>query len=72
MKKLKTTNIVKIDVIQKYIKDNKLSQKRFSEICGLNIWNLRHVLSGDCHFDARYIFKIAKAMNVKVIDLLND
>lgn len=70
MKKQRITGLVRIDLIKEYMKTNKLSQKRFAEMCNLNVWNLRHVLSDDCHFNAIYLFKIAKVMKVNVCDLL--
>ena len=51
---------------------NKLSQKGFTEVCKINVWNLKHVLSDDCHFNMVYLIKIADAMNLDFRNLLKD
>lgn len=72
MKKVNFTGIIKIDLIKNYMKENNLSQKRFAEVCKINVWNLRQVLSDGKDFNIIYLFKIAKAMKIDVCNLFND
>ena len=64
-------NVVKTETILNFIKENKLTKRKFAEKCGINLWNLQKVLSGQTNFDVVYLFKIAKFMNVQVCDLVN-
>ena len=68
MKNIK--NLVKTEKILNFIKENKLTKREFAEKCGINVWNLRKVLSGNANFDAVYLFKIAKFMKVQISRLL--
>ena len=69
MKNIK--NLVKTEMISNFIKENKLTKREFAAKCGINVWNLRKVLSGNSNFDVVHLFKIAKFMNVQICDLLN-
>lgn len=71
-KKFSIEGLVKVDLIKNYIKENKLSQKEFAKICGINIWNLRAVLCGHVDFDVMYLVKIARVMNLRLSDMFND
>ncbi len=66
-----TENLVKTETISNFIKENKLTKREFAAKCGINVWNLRKVLSGNANFDVVYLFKIAKFMNVQICELLN-
>ena len=70
MKRKRITGLVKIDLIKGFMKTKQLSQKSFAEICKINVWNLRHVLSDDCHFNMIYLLKIANAMKIDFRKLL--
>ena len=63
-------NLVKTEKILNFIKENKLTKREFAEKCGINVWNLRKVLSGQTNFDVVYLFKIAKFMKIQVWELL--
>ena len=64
-------NLVKTEKILHFIKENKLTKREFAERCGIKVWNLQKVLSGNANIDVVYLFKIAKIMKIEIFDLLN-
>ena len=64
-------NLVKTEKILHFIKENKLTKREFAERCGIKVWNLQKVLSGNANIDVVYLFKIAKIMKIEICDLLN-
>ena len=71
MKRPRTKGLIKVDLILKFMKDNKLSQIAFAKMCGLGISVLRYILSGKSHTCCTNLLRIAKAMNLKFQDLIN-
>lgn len=66
------TGVVKVDLIRRFIKENKLTQKQFAKMCNINVWNLKSVLSDYQNYNILYLFKIAKAMNILPKDIFNN
>ena len=72
MKRKTITGLVKIDLIKKFMKENKLSIKSFSKDCGIGIGSLRYILSDKCNFCFKNLIKIARVMNIDFRKLLKD
>ena len=64
-------NIIKYEVIEKFIKDKKLSKTKFCKLCRVQYRTFKKIMSNDFHFRVKTLFRIAKFMNVEVVELLN-
>ncbi|MBQ8211115.1 MAG: helix-turn-helix transcriptional regulator [Treponema sp.] len=62
----------KVDVIKKYMVDNKLSKSKFCKKCNIGMKTLNKVLNCDYSLRMSKLFKIAKAMNVHVLEIIEN
>lgn len=62
-------DVFKTDLIREFIKTNNFSIKEFCKCCRISTCTLYKILNAqDFRLDA--IFKVAKTMNMKVVDLI--
>ena len=64
-------NIIKCEAIEKFMKDKKLCKTKFCKLCRVQYRTFKKIMSNDLHFRVKALFRIAKFMNVEVVDLLN-
>ena len=68
--KMKT--LVKKELIDEYIRKNKLTKTQFCKLCNVDIRTLRNIYSGDIDFQIIFLFRVARRLNVGIGQLLND
>lgn len=66
-----TKGLVKIELIENFRKEKGLSKKAFCKECFISERTYQRILTGK-NFLVKALFKIAKVMNVKIIELLTD
>ena len=59
----------KTELIENYIKENKISKIEFCKRCKLSIGTLNKVLSNQLNFKLNAIFKIARVLNIEIKDI---
>lgn len=62
--------VIKTQVIENYLINNKLSKAKFCEINNFSLSTLNNVLKNNLKIKISALFKLAKIMKVEVIDLL--
>ena len=64
-------NAVNTTIINSYIEANKLSKAKFCKLCKISIYAFNKIMTGQ-DFDIINIFRIAKAMNIRVCELFRN
>lgn len=62
-------NIINILLIQNYMIDNNFSKTQFCKLCKIPYSALKKMFEADYNFDVRYIFRIAKVLNIEVVKM---
>lgn len=63
--------IVNVEVMEKYMKDNNLSKSKFCKMCKISYSTLCKILKDDIeHMDIKQLFKVAYAMKVNILEIL--
>lgn len=65
-------NLIKVDVIKKFMRENGLGIKKLSQLSGVSLYMMRVILSGNSSAGLTHLLKIARVMGVNFVDLLND
>lgn len=65
-------NLIKVDVIKKFMRKNGLDIKKLSQLSGVSLYMMRVILSGNSSAGLTHLLKIARVMGVNFVDLLND
>ncbi len=60
-----------VDYIKNYMRKNEIKKADFAKECGLSVYMLDKILYGYKKFDVKVLQAIAKAMNVKIGDIIN-
>ena len=60
-----------IDIINKYMFENKLSKEKFCKLCSISIPSLNKILNNDRSIGIVVFIKIAHALNIQVSKLIN-
>ena len=63
-------NIIKTELIEKYLRENNLSKARFCKICKISPTTLKNLMTNGS-FRISAIFKVAKVLNVPVHEMFN-
>lgn len=58
-------------LIQKYMKENQLTQKEFCEVCGICEGTLKRMLDGGYNSRLTSVLKVRKVLKVTLNELLN-
>ena len=64
--------LIKIELIENYIKKNKLNKKAFCKACKISLSTLNKILKNNFNFDATALFKIGKLINVQVCEMFDE
>lgn len=62
---------INIELIENYIKLNKLSKYQFCKNCKISISVLNKILNNQINIRIKALFKIAETLNINVADLVN-
>ena len=58
------------ELISNFIKNNKLTKTKFCKISKISLKTFYKVLDGNYNVDVKVLFKIAKAMQKNIVDIL--
>ena len=65
-------DLIKVDVIKKFMRENGLGIKKLSQLSGVSLYMMRVILGGNSTAGLPHILKIARVMGANFVDLLND
>ena len=65
-------DLIKVDVIKKFMRENGLGIKKLSQLSGVSLYMMRVILSGNSSAGLTHLLKIARVRGVNFVDLLND
>lgn len=57
-------------IIEKYLKVNHLTIKKFCEQCNIKYYNFRQIVKNAVNIYSKVLYKICKTMNIKLADLI--
>ena len=63
-------NTINIELIEKYIKDKRLTKKQFCSLCNISYGTLNKLIKGQTNIRIRAILKIAKTIGTKLSCLI--
>lgn len=61
--------IIKTEVIENYLKDNKLSKTKFCKMCKISLSTFHKAMSNNLNFGIVAMFKMARVMRVELKEL---
>ena len=61
--------IIKTELIENYIMDNKISKSKFCRQCHIGYKTLKKVLHNQFDFDIVVLFKISRLLDIYIKDL---
>ena len=64
-------NKINIEIIEKFIKENKISKTAFCKMCKISLSTLNKIMTNDDSFRIIALFKIAKVIKVQVFQMFN-
>ena len=64
-------NTIKIEVIERFIFENKISKTKFCKMCKISPSTLNKIMTNDDNFGIIALFKIARVINVQVYHMFN-
>lgn len=62
--------MVKTELINNYINENNLSKTAFCKLCKISLTTLNNILANKGNIRILAIFKISRAMKIKISELL--
>lgn len=62
-------NEINVEVINNYIKENKLTKNKFCKTCKISLSTLNKILNNKENFRIIALFKIAKVLNIKFCEI---
>ncbi len=60
---------INVKLINDYITANNLTKKQFANLCHISVYMLCKILNGYENFDIKYLFRIAKVLNVHIHEM---
>ncbi len=66
---MQKNNIVKTEIIDKFLKYNKISKTKFCKMCKISYFVLIKIYNQQTNLDVKHFFKIARAMKIPVCEL---
>ncbi len=64
-------NEFKKEIIETYLKENKLSKTEFCKLCGITSYTLMHVMNNG-NYKINALFKIARVLKLQVYQLFRE
>ena len=64
-------NLINIEIIKKYMLENKISKTKFCKMCKISPSTLNKIMTGDDNFRIIAFFKIAKVIKIEVYQMFN-
>ena len=64
-------NLINIEIIKKYMLENKISKTKFCKMCKISPSTLNKIMTGDDNFRKIAFFKIAKVIKIEVYQMFN-
>ncbi len=64
-------NTIKIELIENFIRENKISKTTFCKMCKISPNTLKKIMSNNDNFRIIALFKIAKVIKIKVYEIFN-
>ena len=64
-------NMIKTEIIKKYMLENKLSKTKFCKVCKISFKTLNKIMSNDLNFEIIVLFKIARVIKIEVYQMFN-
>jgi predicted transcriptional regulator len=61
-------NKFKKEIIDNYLKDNKISKTRFCKLCSISPYTLKKILNNE-NYEISALFKIAKVIEIQVYQM---
>lgn len=61
--------IIKTELINNYLIENKLSKTAFCKLCKISVSTLNKILANDNNIGTIALFKIARMLNIRICDL---
>ena len=61
--------VIKINLIEKFIKKNKLTKKEFCNICKISEGTLNKILKNNSNFKITAVFKVARVLKIRICEL---
>ncbi len=65
-------NLIKAKVIDKFMKENKMSKSKFCKLCKISLSSFNKLMSGSLNFGIIILFKIAKMLKIEVYELFEE
>ena len=64
-------NTIKIEIIEKFMRENKISKTKFCKMCKISSNTLNKIMAKDDNFGIIALFKIAKVIKIQVYQMFN-
>ena len=64
-------NTIKTELIENFIKENKLSKSKFCEMCKISQSTLNKIMTSNENFRIIALFKIARVLKIQVFEMFN-
>ncbi len=61
-------NEFKTEIIENYLKENKISKTKFCRLCGINPCTLQRVMNNE-NYKINALFKIARVVKIQVYEM---
>ena len=62
-------NKINIEIIENYIKENKLSKTRFCQKCKIGLRTYAKMMNNNLEIDLKALVKVAKVMNIRLYEM---
>lgn len=64
-------DIIKVELIENFVKENNLSKIKFCNICKISLSTLNKIMANSDKFRIVALFKIAKVLKIQVYQMFN-
>lgn len=64
-------NTINIEIIEKFMMENKINKTNFCKMCKISPSTLNKIITKDDNFRIIALFKIARVIKIQVYQLLN-
>lgn len=62
-------NTIKVEIIEKFMKENKISKTAFCKMCKISLSTLNKIIDKDDSFRIIALFKIARVIKIQVYQM---